>query len=168
MKDGFGLGIFKIPFYERSAFGHNGGIDGFSSSLTYFPDDKVAVAFCSNGLNYKMNDILIGILSCYYDKPYKFPDFKTVELPTEKLTAYEGEYSSEQIPLIITVKRDGNKITGQATGQPAFPLDAISETEFRFDQAGIVMIFNISAAGEVNGFTLKQGADYVFKKVLKP
>jgi D-alanyl-D-alanine carboxypeptidase len=166
-KDGFGLGLFKIPFYERSAYGHNGGIDGFLSSLAYFPDDKVAIAFCSNGTNYPMNDILIGLLSCYFDKPYKIPDFKTVALPAEKLSKYEGEYTSEQLPLIITVKQDKGKLTAQATGQPSFPLDAVSDTEFRFDQAGVVMIFAITDSGKVDGFTLKQGADYVYKKVMK-
>jgi len=166
INDGYGSGTFKIPFYERTAYGHNGGIDGFSSSLAYFPDDKVAIAFCSNGLNYTMNDILIGLLSCYFDKPYKIPDFKTVTLPDDKLSAYEGEYTSEQLPLVITVKQNGGKLTAQATGQPAFPLEAISETEFRFDQAGIVMIFSMTTAGEVDGFTLKQGADYVYKKVV--
>ena len=167
MKDGFGLGTFKIPFYERSAFGHNGGIDGFSSSLSYFPEEKVAIAFCSNGMNYPMNDILIGLLSCYFDKPYKIPDFKTVALSADKLSAYEGEYTSEQLPMVITVKQDGGKLTAQATGQPSFPLDAISETEFRFDQAGIVIIFNIMDSGNVEGFTLKQGKDFVYTKVVK-
>jgi len=114
-----------------------------------------------------MNEILIGILSCYFDKPYKIPDFKTVALPTEKLSKYEGEYTSEQLPLVITVKLDNGKLSAQATGQPSFPLDAVSETEFRFDMAGIVMIFSITSSGEVDGFTLKQGADYVYKKVVK-
>jgi len=168
IKDGYGLGIFKVPFYERSAFSHNGGIDGFSSSLGYFPDDKTSIAFCSNGLNYAMNDILIGLLSSYFNKPYTIPDFKTISLPAEKLMSYEGEYTSEQLPLVITVKHDGDKLTAQATGQPAFPLETISETEFRFSQAGIVMIFNKTTSGEIDGFTLKQGADYIFKKVAKP
>lgn len=168
IKDGYGLGIFKVPFHERSAFSHNGGIDGFSSSLAYFPEDKVSIAFCSNGLNYPMNDILIGLLSCYFDKPYKIPDFKTISIPAEKLTAYEGEYTSEQLPLVITIKLDGDKITAQATGQPAFPLETISETEFRFSQAGVVMIFNKTVSGEVDGFTLKQGGEFVYKKVVKP
>ena len=168
LKDGFGLGMFKVPFYERSAFSHNGNIDGFSSSLGYFPDDKMSIAFCSNGLNYGMTDILIGLLSCYFNKPYTIPDFKTLSLPAEKLISYEGEYTSEQIPLVITVKHEGDKLTAQATGQAAFPLETISETEFRFAQAGIVMIFYKTSSGEVAGFTLKQGGDYIFKKVVKP
>jgi D-alanyl-D-alanine carboxypeptidase len=125
------------------------------------------MAFCSNGLNYKMNDILIGILSLYFEKPYTIPSFKTVSLPLVNLSAYEGEYTSEQLPLVITVRMDGDKLTAQATGQQAFPLEAASTTEFRFDKAGIVMIFSISDTGEVNGFTLRQGADYPFKKVKK-
>lgn len=167
MKDNFGLGLFKIPFYDRSAFGHNGGIDGFSSSLAYFPEEKVAIAFCSNGMNYPMNDILIGLLSLYFDKPYKIPDFKTVAISADKLSAYEGEYTSEQLALVITVKQEDGKLTAQATGQPSFPLDAISDTEFRFDQAGVVMIFNILDSGNIDGFRLKQGRDFVYKKVVK-
>jgi D-alanyl-D-alanine carboxypeptidase len=168
MKDGFGMGMFKFPFHERMAYGHNGGIDGFTSSLAYFPDDKVALAFSSNGLNYSMNNILIGLLSIYYDKPYSIPDFKTFDLDPDRLKTYEGEYKSAQLPLIITVKPEGDKLIAQATGQSAFPLEVVSETEFRFDKAGIVMIFDISSNGEVTGFTLKQGADYVFTKIVKP
>jgi D-alanyl-D-alanine carboxypeptidase len=167
LKDGFGLGIFKIPFYSQSAFGHNGGIDGFSSSLAYFPEEKVSLAFCSNGLNYPMNDILIGLLSCYFGKPYAIPDFKTISLPAAQLESYEGEYTSEQLPLVITIKHDGNKLMAQATGQAPFPLTATSETEFRFDQYGIVMLFNKSASGAIEGFILKQGKEYVYKKVVK-
>jgi len=167
LKDGFGLGIFRFPFYEQFSYGHNGGIDGFSSSLAYFPDNKVGIAFCTNGLNYGMNDILIGILSCYFDKPYKIPDFKTITMPADKLAAYEGEYNSEQLPLVITVKRNGDKLTAQATGQPAFPLEAVSTTEFRFNQAGIVISFNLLPDGSVSGFTLKQEKEYVYSRMDK-
>ncbi len=167
LTDGFGLGIFKIPFFERTAFGHNGGIDEFSSSLAYFPDEKLAIAFSSNGLEYPMNDILIGLLSCYFDKPYKIPDFKTISIPAEKLALYEGEFTSEQLPLVITINVEGDKLTAQATGQPSFPLAAISETEFRFDQAGIIFLFSKSTDGSIGGFTLRQGADYIYKKVVK-
>ncbi|MEM9328867.1 MAG: serine hydrolase domain-containing protein [Bacteroidota bacterium] len=35
--DGFGLGVFQVPFYDKKAFGHTGGIDGFRSTAFYFP-----------------------------------------------------------------------------------------------------------------------------------
>jgi hypothetical protein len=107
------------------------------------------------------------LLSCYFGKPYAIPDFKTVTLPAEKLAAYQGEYTSEQLPLVITIKQDGDKLIAQATGQPSFPLTATSETEFRYDQYGIVMLFSKTASGEIDGFILKQGSEYVYKKVVK-
>jgi D-alanyl-D-alanine carboxypeptidase len=163
LKDGYGKGIFRMPFYNNYSYGHTGKIDGFHSSLCYFPSDSVSIAFCSNGMNYEMNDLLIGILSIYYNKPYKFPSFKTITLPETQLLKYEGIYSSTQMPLKITIKKEDGVLTAQATGQSSFPLETKSDTEFRFDAAGIVIIFNKSGE-DINEFTLKQGENYLFKK----
>ena len=57
------MGMFQVPFYNRKAYGHTGGIDGFASTLTYFPEDSLAVAYCTNGQVYSMNDLLIGVLT---------------------------------------------------------------------------------------------------------
>jgi CubicO group peptidase (beta-lactamase class C family) len=70
LTEGYGMGMFQIPFYEKQAYGHNGGIDDFESNLAYFPEDNLALAYCTNGQVYPMNNILIGILSIYFDKPY--------------------------------------------------------------------------------------------------
>lgn len=164
MTDNYGLGLFRFPFYDIKGYGHTGGIDGFNSSLSYFPEKGVAVALCSNGLNYSMNDILIGILSIYWEKPYAIPDFKSFAIALEDLKKYEGIYVSEQLPIGITVKVENNILTGQGTGQPSFPLEATSEKEFHFERGGIVMIFDISENGAIDGFTLKQGNDYKFKR----
>lgn len=168
MTDNYGLGLFRFPFYELKGYGHTGGIDGFSSSLSYFPEKGLSVALCSNGLNTSMNDILIGILSICLERPYKIPDFKAFAIAPEALKKYEGSYVSEQIPIGLTVKLENGILTGQGTGQSSFPLEAVSEKEFRFERGGIVMIFDISDQGIVNGFTLKQGGDYIFKREVKP
>ena len=36
---GLGHGLFKVPFYDRQAFGHNGRIDSFNSGSYYFEKD---------------------------------------------------------------------------------------------------------------------------------
>ena len=77
------------------------------------------------------------------------------------LDHYAGTYASAQIPLKITFTREGNALKAQATGQPAFPLDAVSKDVFKFDQAGIRVEFD---AGQPT-FTLKQGGgSFAFKK----
>jgi len=154
MTDGFGMGMFQIPFYEKSAYGHNGGIDGFASTLAYFPEDSLAVAYCTNGQVYPMNNILIGVLSIYFNKPYSIPTFN---LKTEDLDKYLGVYSSTQIPLKITITKNATTLIAQATGQQPFPLDATEKNKFKFDPAGILIEFN----PDKNEMTLKQGGKNV-------
>jgi CubicO group peptidase (beta-lactamase class C family) len=154
MTDGFGMGMFQIPFYEKSAYGHNGGIDGFASTLAYFPEDSIAVAYCTNGQVYPMNNILIGVLSIYFNKPYSIPTFN---LKTEDLDKYLGVYSSTQIPLKITITKNATTLMAQATGQQPFPLDATEKDNFKFDPAGIIIEFK----PDKNEMTLKQGGENV-------
>lgn len=158
---GMGKGIFKMPFYDNSGFGHTGGIDGFRSALVYFPDKKVSLAFTGNALDFSMNDLLIGALSIYFNRQYDFPKFKSVEVNQVILSKYTGVFSKKDFPIKITVSVVNGKLTAQGTGQPSFEPVAISNTEFTYDKAGLVMIF--SEDGEQ--LTLKQGGEtYLMKK----
>lgn len=137
-----GAGIFPIPFYERTAQGHSGGIDGFQSNAAYFPSDRVAIALTTNGMNMPMNDILIGALSILFGRDYALPEFRpALVLRPEDLTSYLGVYSSPQLPLKLTIAAIGSQLTGQGTGQPSFPLEPFEKDKFRFGQAGIVIEF---------------------------
>jgi D-alanyl-D-alanine carboxypeptidase len=159
--DGYGMGMFQIPFYTKRAYGHNGGIDGFASNLAYFPEDSLAVAYCSNGQVYPFNDILIGVLSIYFNKEYSIPTFNTISFKTEDLDKYLGVYSSKQIPLKITLTKDNTILIAQATGQSSFPLEAIEKDKFKFDRAGVKMEFNT----DKNELTMKQGGrNFLFTK----
>lgn len=139
IKDDYGSGLFQMPFGTKKAFGHTGGIDGFSSNYGYFPEEKVAFALTSNGSNYTNNNIAIAVLSAVFNQPYEIPTFKTLELPSADLDQYLGIYSSKDIPLKITVTKNDTTLMAQATGQSAFPLDASDKNIFKFDQAGIVL-----------------------------
>lgn len=48
-----------------------------------------------------------------------------------------SKLQSQQIPLKITVTKDNKTLVAQATGQPAFPLEATEKDKFKFDQAGV-------------------------------
>lgn len=169
MKDGSGCGLLRFPFYDRFAYGHNGGIDGFVSNLAYFPDDQVSIAVTANAVNYPFNDILIGIISIFYDLPYDIPDFSALDQLNNRLdfNQYCGIFSSSDLPLKITLSVKENTLFAQATGQSAFPLTPVSETEFRFDAAGLVILFNQLDNGSVNylQFAMKQaGRKFTYKK----
>lgn len=142
IKDGYGIGLFQIPFYKSVGYGHTGGIDGFSSVYSYFADDKISYALISNGTNINNNDISIAVLSAVYDKPYEIPVFTTFTLTSEDLDKYLGVYASKQIPLKITITKDGNSLIAQGTGQPAGILEATEKDKFKFDKVGAKFEFN--------------------------
>src|SRR5579883_2130902 len=113
----FGKGMFVIPFEKHISYGHTGGIDGFSSAVSYFPQDSIAFAVTYNGANYSGNDIVIAMLRTYFDMPYTIPSFdeKPVVLSPKQLATYEGVYSTPKMPMKITIKKDGNTLTAQGT-----------------------------------------------------
>ncbi len=161
IKEGFGRGLFMIPFYERKSFGHTGGIDGFRAFLGYFPEEKVTLAVLSNGMNYNNNDILIAALSAQFEREWKLPDLTEIVISEELMQKYIGTYSSSQIPLLLTVEDKGGKVAIQLTGQPQAVLEAKDEFTFELKAAGAVFTFD----PDQNQVTLKQGpANIVFKK----
>lgn len=61
----------------------------------------------------------------------------------------------------------GGQLYGQATGQSPFPLTPFGETEFRFEQAGIIIEFAKDDKGKIqyDSFILNQGGGkFPYKK----
>lgn len=141
-KDQFGLGLLQIPFFDKKGYGHTGGIDGFSSVFAHFSDGNISYAMVCNGTNFNNNNISVAVLSSYYGKPFNIPTFTSFNVSSEDLDQYLGVYSSEQIPLKITISKNNKTLIAQATGQSSFPLDATAKDKFKFDPAGIIMEFN--------------------------
>ena len=159
LEQSYGKGLMTFPFGERKFYGHTGGIEGFRAVVGYYPSEKTGISLIVNGDNYNRNDIMIGILSIFYKMPYQFPNLTTFDVKAVTLNKYQGVYSSTQIPTKITLKIDKEQLVAQATGQSAFALNAISETEFVFDPAGVKLTF------DGNNMTLKQGVgQYLFTK----
>lgn len=159
LEQSYGKGLMTFPFGERKFYGHTGGIEGFRAVVGYYPSEKTGISLIVNGDNYNRNDIMLGILSIFYKMPYQFPNLTTFDVKATTLNKYQGAYSSTQIPTKITLKIDNGQLTAQATGQNSFTLNAISETEFVFDPAGVKLTF------DGNKMTLKQGGgQYLFIK----
>ncbi len=165
IRDGFGLGLIEYPYYDKTGFGHTGGIDGYQANLAIYPDDDLYVAFTTNALSYSNNELLVAILDTWHGREITLPDFDSVELSEDFLAQYEGEYASEQIHLEISLWVEDGSLMAQGTGQPAFPLDAGSETLFRFEQAGVVIDFETTEESGSNNFVLRQGGqEFLFEK----
>jgi len=161
LEDGFGMGIFSVPFYDKKGFGHTGGIDGFSSFLYTFPEEKISIALTSNGSRFNNNDIGIAALSDCFDKSFSLPSFYAVALTSADLDKYLGSYANPEIPIKISITKDSLSLIAQATGQPSFTLELIGKDSFEFSPAGVEIQF----IPEKNLLILKQGGgEFSFKK----
>ncbi len=161
LEDGYGMGIFPVPFYDKKGFGHTGGIDGFSSFLYIFPEEKISIALTSNGSRFNNNDIAIAALSDCFDKPFTLPSFYAVELTSADLDKYLGSYANPEIPIKISITKDFLSLIAQATGQPSFTLELIGKDSFEFSPAGVEIQF----IPQKNLLILKQGGgEFSFKR----
>jgi len=161
MRDNYGMGMFAISFDGKRGYEHNGGIDGFTSRLSYFPQEKLAICYTSNGVRYTTFDLVNGALSIYFNKPFKIPEFKTITLTTAELDKYVGNYSSTQISLKITVTKNNTTLFAQAAGYSLLPLEAKGSDKFVYATANITLQFDPVK----NSFILIQGGTpYVFTK----
>ncbi|MFP5470618.1 MAG: serine hydrolase domain-containing protein [Bacteroidia bacterium] len=142
IKDDYGIGMFIVPFYDKVAYGHTGGIDGFVSNAFYFPKENVSISFNSNGQVISTDNILIGALSIYFNMYYALPEFKkTIHLTSEELDKYLGTYSTPSFPLKINITKKDNVLYAQATGQSEFPLTAVGDDTFIFEAADLEIKF---------------------------
>lgn len=169
LQDGYGFGLYALPFHEHTMLGHNGSIDGFLSANAYNPEDGVAITVLTNGMNYSFNDILIAVLSSVYNKELEIPDFsaKAQTLQRSNMDRLTGDFSSEDLHLDIKVFVENEALMAQATGQGAFPLTAYSATEFRFDPAGILIRYDEASlqSQKFSRFTLIQGGGkFLYKR----
>lgn len=151
--DDYGSGLFTFPFNDKKAYGHTGGIDGFSSMLGYLPEDKTTIAIVCNGQRFKNNDIAIAVLSWVYNQPFEVPSFKTFAYSDAELNAYTGTYTTPEMPVSFIIAKNGSTLTAQASGQGAFPLESSEKNIFKFDAAGITITFT----PETKSFLIVQG-----------
>lgn len=140
----FGIGLIQLPLDGNIFYGHTGGIDGFNSVVVYLPEQNLSISYTSNAREMAPNAILVGAAKIYFGKEYTLPEFKTLVLSTSELKKFEGIYSGEGFPLIITIFEQDGKLMGQAEGQPSFPLEAYESNKFKFDRFNLKLEFNPS------------------------
>jgi CubicO group peptidase (beta-lactamase class C family) len=158
IKENYGMGLMPIPFNKETGFGHPGNIDGFNSIFVHFPDSKISFALTANGLNFSRNNIAHTVLSAVKGLSFDIPEFTTYTYHvTNDLDNYQGTYSSEQIPVKVTVIQINN-ILFAAKETSFVPLKATEKDKFVFEEEGIVLEFNQIDKTMV----YKQGSD-IFK-----
>ncbi|MGF1565436.1 MAG: serine hydrolase domain-containing protein [Flavobacteriales bacterium] len=161
MDGAYGAGLFILPYGTEKSYGHTGGIDGFASMYSHFPNEGISFAIITNGNRYDLNEVAIAVLDATFGNDFAIPTFSDYTPTADELNKLTGEYTSAQLPIAMTISVVDGVLTAQATGQPSFPLEAVESNHFRFTPAGVVMRF----APELRTLTLEQGGGvFVFSR----
>jgi len=161
-----GHGLFKAPFYEKEGWGHTGRIDEFCSFALHIPQDSILFAITANGMNMKLNDLIIGILSEYYGKNYNHPAFPKSNVEKPHTEIFTGDYKAKLIGL-ITVARFNISEAGQnylflsetknTKESEKGLLHRRGAFEFYSPDSGGLLLFKTNKKGKVKRIDLKQG-----------
>jgi D-alanyl-D-alanine carboxypeptidase len=136
-----GLGMFKFDYSDHTSYGHTGGIDGFFTEVDYFPKEKVAMAYCSNGGAYPWHEVFNGAKSIYFNMPYTIPAFKVTRLAATQIAPYLGTYTSRDIPIKIKITADDGLLMIEIPGGKIYPLQPVSANTFESKTSGATLVF---------------------------
>ena len=153
----FGLGVSTQDGHK--AITHDGGIQGFNTSMIYYPDEKLVVAVLANINGPGAGQIAASLGKVAHGEKVILPsERKEITLPPQALQKYVGNYEmtfpGRTIPLVITLE-DG-KLLAQLGQQPRFPIFAESETLFFYKNVDAQLEFTRNDKGEIAGMVLHQ------------
>jgi D-alanyl-D-alanine carboxypeptidase len=161
VRDGFGMGLEQFTFGGKTFYGHAGGADNYGAWLAYQPEDKLAVAYCTNAKIYPVVNIVRGVADLHYGRPFTMPALESVAVSPDILDTYVGTYSHPDAPAKAAITRDGATLYFRPPGSTtAAPLEAVSETKFQIEGA---VTFEFDAAKRTV-VVKRRGGERVFTK----
>jgi CubicO group peptidase (beta-lactamase class C family) len=150
----FGLGVSTSNGHKMIA--HDGGIEGFNTSLAYYPDDKLVVAVLANLNGPFAGQIAANLAKVEHGEKVVLPgERKETTVSPEILKQYVGTY--ELAPTFsIAITLENGQLMTQATNQGKLPLFAESETMFFLKVVDAQVEFVKNEKGEVTHMVLHQ------------
>ncbi|PYY16704.1 MAG: serine hydrolase [Acidobacteria bacterium] len=151
----FGLGVRDDKGHK--VIEHGGGIEGFSTQLAYYPDDKLAVAVLGN-LNGGAPAAIAAKLAsvAHGEKVVLTSERKEITVSPKILATYVGTYDmAPNFQFVVTL--EGDHLVTQATGQPKIPIFPESDTTFFPKVVDAEIEFVKDNKAEVKEMILHQG-----------
>jgi len=136
---------------------HGGGINGFSTMLAYYTDDKLTVIVLGDIESGAPAEIASSLAPIARGEKIILPsEKKSVPVQPDTLTKYVGTYElSPQFRIVITL--EGNQLMAQATNQPKLPIFPESETKFFYKVVDAQIEFFKNDQDQITHLVLHQG-----------
>lgn len=165
LQDGYGCGIFQLPFGERKAWGHNGSIDGFRSVFAYFPDDSTAFCLLSNAAYEKLNTAALSLMKLYFGVPFTQPQFNAAQISPLYLRHLHGVYRDTLKNKKLAIKKEGAQLYAHPEGEAMFPLEKQKDLVYTYDAGDTRIEFIQKENGLIRSLRLRnRGKESIFIK----
>lgn len=128
-KAGYGYGVGNGVLNGYSVIEHNGAFRGFTSSMAYFPDDKLTVIVLSNVLSFVPGRLWATLAMVSHGESVDLPPARTfAKVSPDILKTYIGTYQIKS-GTAATLSLEGRKLV-LTTGDLKHELTAQSNTKF--------------------------------------
>lgn len=166
-KNNYGCGLFIRTDDGHKLITHGGGIEGFNTSLNYYPEDKLTVIVLGNLTGGAPDQIAHHLGKIALGQAVLLPsERKSITVPPEVLSQYVGTYRMTDAPIDNVVSLKEGHLTSKLGQQPA--LDLFAESETKFFLKGIdaqIEFFRDSTTHAVNRLVIYQnGVQHEGKK----
>jgi CubicO group peptidase (beta-lactamase class C family) len=156
---GYGFGIISDSLNKHRRIWHNGGINGFSSHLAYFPDEDITVVVLCNNDADNADRVANSVSKIMYNVKVNTPYIpKEVKVDPSILASYTGKYKtpSDQIELVLV----NNKLYRRRPGAPDLELKPESATRFFYADNSDRFIEFVEEGGQKKGYLIAATEKY--------
>lgn len=153
----YGLGVIMTDSAGHPLVTHNGGIEGFTTYLTQYPQDHLTVVVLANSDSFAPDALGRNLGRIALGQPVipPVPTRAQVPVAAATLATYQGNY--RLLPgLLLTVTLNGTQLSAQGTGQQSFALYPESQTKFFSKVVDAQILFNLDPTGKPLSLTLFQ------------
>ena len=166
-KSDYGCGLFIRTVDGHKLITHGGGIEGFNTSLNYYPDDKLTVIVLGN-LSGGAPDQIAGYIGkvALGQSVTLTSERKEITLPAASLADYTGTYRVADLDADLIIAVNGPRLSAKLGKQNPVDLFAESGSQFFLKVADAqVEFFRDPSSHAVNRLVIHQnGATHEGKK----
>lgn len=167
-KNDYAFGLEVHTNKGRKVIEHNGGIEGFSTDLVYYPQDKLTVVVLGNLNSPAPGQIATTLAALAHgDTVTLQSERKEITLDPEGMARYVGAYQMPGGPAVMLITLENNQLISQLTGQGPVPIFPMSENRFFPKVVDAELEFSGSdAQGRATQMTLHQnGSDMAAMRI---
>lgn len=155
-----GYGGIICTHYERKVLYHGGGIDGFSTRIARYPDERISIIVLTNidaASATPVVPIANDLAAILFGEPYELPKQRqAIALDPAIYDAYVGQYELEP-GWVMTVTKESSRIFMQWTGQERVEMFPESSTKFFVKVIDAQRTFVVDETGKASHVILHQG-----------